>query len=204
LPGNSGLNSGLNSQFAECPHFAKKRKAQTLFKEYSSTLLIPDRVRLNTAHVTSIFIFEPVLSNIFYSVKLKRTSENRAKALCLWLNTTWGATNHPSQQRRNRGRLDASQNGSLEASSSTRCIISFSGKVSAVRNPFQRVCGRGMEKIARTIHRTNNTRRESSSRPKGSENPRTRHKHLGNRRFSAKRIIPTHSRFVEKLDRRLV
>jgi len=68
----------------------KSEKAQTLFKEYSSTLLIPDRVRLNTAHVTSIFISEPVLSNIFYSVKLKKPSENRAKALCLWLNTTWG------------------------------------------------------------------------------------------------------------------
>ncbi|MBS7614564.1 hypothetical protein KEJ18_02365, partial [Candidatus Bathyarchaeota archaeon] len=68
----------------------KNKKAQKIFKEYSSTLLIPERIWLDTAHVTSIFTSEPVLSNIFYSVRLKKVSENRAKALCLWQNTTWG------------------------------------------------------------------------------------------------------------------
>jgi hypothetical protein len=33
---------------------------------------------------------EPVLSNIFYSVRLKDESPERMKAVCLWLNTTWG------------------------------------------------------------------------------------------------------------------
>jgi type I restriction-modification system DNA methylase subunit len=62
-----------------------------LFNGFSSKLLIPDRIRVNTAHATAIYSTEPVLSNIFYAVRLSSgEDEDKAKALCLWLNTTWG------------------------------------------------------------------------------------------------------------------
>lgn len=82
----------------------KNEKAQNLFREYSSILLIPDRIWFDTAHVISILTSEPVLSNIFYSVKLKRASENRAKALCVWLNTTWGLLTILANRQETRGR----------------------------------------------------------------------------------------------------
>jgi hypothetical protein len=64
-----------------------------LFNGFSSKLLVPDRIRVNTAHATAIYSTEPVLSNIFYAVRLSNGNgedEGKAKALCLWLNTTWG------------------------------------------------------------------------------------------------------------------
>jgi len=45
---------------------------------------------VNTAHVVSLFSDVPVNSNIFYVVRLKDENKQRLKALCLWLNTTWG------------------------------------------------------------------------------------------------------------------
>jgi hypothetical protein len=67
-----------------------KRPGDELFKRFASTLLVPDRIRVNTSHVISIYSSEPVLSNIFYAVKLRHRKEGGEKALCLWLNTTWG------------------------------------------------------------------------------------------------------------------
>lgn len=84
--------------------FPKTKKAKTLFKEYSSELLVPDRIWLDTAHVTSTCTSEPVLSNIFYSVKLKKKSKNRGKALCLWFNTTWGLLTILASRAETRGR----------------------------------------------------------------------------------------------------
>jgi hypothetical protein len=75
---------------------AGEKLGDRLFREYSSVLLVPDRIRVNTAHVISICSTEPALSNIFYSVRLKSNDGKnnneikRLKALCLWLNTTWG------------------------------------------------------------------------------------------------------------------
>jgi hypothetical protein len=63
---------------------------KSIFKEKASRLLVPDRIRVNTAHVVSLFSDVPVISNIFYAVRLKDEKEQRLKALCLWLNTTWG------------------------------------------------------------------------------------------------------------------
>ncbi|MEM0172663.1 MAG: hypothetical protein QXV57_08915 [Thermoproteota archaeon] len=69
----------------------KNEKARKTFKKFSSELLIPDRIRFDTAHVTSVYATQPVLSNILYAVKMKTTSSiERLKALCVWLNSTWG------------------------------------------------------------------------------------------------------------------
>jgi len=68
-----------------------EKPGDRLFKKFSSNLLIPDRIRVNTAHVIAIYCSEPVLSNIFYALKLKSENvEAKLKALCLWFNTTWG------------------------------------------------------------------------------------------------------------------
>lgn len=82
----------------------KNEKGKKIFREYSSILLIPDRIWLDTAHVTSTLVSEPVLSNIFYSVRLKKMTENRAKALCVWLNTTWGLLTILASREETRGR----------------------------------------------------------------------------------------------------
>jgi hypothetical protein len=66
------------------------KKCNELFSRFAGKLLVPDRIHLNTCHVVSIYSDEPVLSNIFYAVRLRESKEEREKALCLWLNTTWG------------------------------------------------------------------------------------------------------------------
>jgi len=71
----------------------KTNMADSLFRTYAARVLIPDRIRWNTAHVIALYSEEPVLSNIFYTIKLRVDDDIRAyaeKALVLWLNTTWG------------------------------------------------------------------------------------------------------------------
>ncbi|MEM1985454.1 MAG: hypothetical protein QXQ24_01800 [Nitrososphaeria archaeon] len=66
---------------------------EKLFKNFSSKLLVPDRIRVNTTHALALYSIEPVLSNVFYAIKLKYHSNNveeKLKTLCLWFNTTWG------------------------------------------------------------------------------------------------------------------
>jgi len=65
-------------------------RGSAIFQEVGGTLLIPDRIRINTAHVISMVCDEKVISNIFYAVRLKDETAQKVKALCLWLNTTWG------------------------------------------------------------------------------------------------------------------
>jgi hypothetical protein len=65
-------------------------RGKDIFKDKAGGLLVPDRIRIDTAHVTAMLSTEPVLSNIFYSIRLKDENSERQKALCLWLNTTWG------------------------------------------------------------------------------------------------------------------
>ena len=74
------------------PKRGKSAKARSTFKDFSSSLLVPDRIRVDTTHITAMYCNEPVLSNIFYAVRLKSNEVNvdKLKALCLWLNTTWG------------------------------------------------------------------------------------------------------------------
>lgn len=68
----------------------KSQRARMVFREKAGRLLLPDRIRVNTAHVISMLSDTPVLSNIFYVAKLRDENENKLKALCLWFNTTWG------------------------------------------------------------------------------------------------------------------
>ena len=65
-------------------------RGKALFEEIAGNLHVPNRIWVETAHVISILSEEKLISNIFYAVKLKNESEDRLKALCLWLNTTWG------------------------------------------------------------------------------------------------------------------
>jgi len=63
---------------------------KSIFEEKAGRLLVPNRIRVNTAHVISLFANKPVISNIFYAIRLKKETLYRLKAICLWLNTTWG------------------------------------------------------------------------------------------------------------------
>lgn len=63
---------------------------KTIFQGLAGNLLVPNRIRVDTAHVVSLLSSEPVISNIFYVVRLKNQTQDKMKTLCLWLNTTWG------------------------------------------------------------------------------------------------------------------
>ncbi|MGC9113405.1 Eco57I restriction-modification methylase domain-containing protein, partial [Acidilobus sp.] len=70
--------------------FARPRseQAKDVFYKNAGNVLVPDRIRANTAHVTALYSDEQLLSNIFYAIRLK--CDNADKALVAWLNTTWG------------------------------------------------------------------------------------------------------------------
>jgi len=73
--------------------YPKTNRADEVFRIRSGRVLVPDRIWWDTAHVIALYSKEPVLSNIFYAIRLKTTNEIRElveKALVLWLNTTWG------------------------------------------------------------------------------------------------------------------
>ena len=77
----------------ECNYYALpvNEKADAIFKQKSSYLLVPDRIWIVTAHVISMFLPSKTLSNIFYAVKLsKHESAKKYKALCVWINSTFG------------------------------------------------------------------------------------------------------------------
>jgi len=63
---------------------------KSIYEEKAGCLLLPNRIRVNTAHIISLFANKPIISNIFYAIRLKKETVQRLKALCLWLNTTWG------------------------------------------------------------------------------------------------------------------
>lgn len=67
-----------------------KNIGEKLFREKAGRLLLPDRIRIDTAHVIAMLSSDKILSNIFYTIKLKEENENKLKSLCLWFNTTWG------------------------------------------------------------------------------------------------------------------
>ncbi len=48
-------------------------RGKAIFNEKAGKLLVPDRIRIDTAHVTSMLSTEPVLSNIFYSEPVAQT-----------------------------------------------------------------------------------------------------------------------------------
>jgi len=63
---------------------------KSIYKEKAGSLLLPNRIRIDTAHVISLLSTEPIVSNIFYAAKLKNEDSNRLKSLCIWFNCTWG------------------------------------------------------------------------------------------------------------------
>jgi hypothetical protein len=82
-------------------------RAGEVFGKYSGRVLVPDRIWWDTAHVVSIYSREPVLSNIFYVVRLRVPESIRdyaEKALTLWLNTTWGLLTVLISRAETRGR----------------------------------------------------------------------------------------------------
>ena len=91
----SGEEEVRERMLVEPNMFADPRtdRARFIFEGYSGKLLLPDRIRWNTAHALALYSRKPTLSNIFYAVRLKTRSdirENSEKTLALWLNTTWG------------------------------------------------------------------------------------------------------------------
>ena len=65
--------------------------------------MIPDRIWLETTHVISLISKKPVLSNIFYALNLRDENLEKIKALCLWLNTTWGILLTLADRQETRG-----------------------------------------------------------------------------------------------------
>jgi len=87
-------------------------RGNAVFEKIGGTLLVPDRIRINTAHVIAMVAGDKLISNIFYVVRLKDESMERIKSLCLWLNTTWGILTVLSSREETHGgfiRLKMSQ-----------------------------------------------------------------------------------------------
>jgi len=61
-----------------------------IFDRIGGNLLVPDRIRINTTHIISMLSDKKLISNIFYALRLKHETSERLKALCFWMNTTWG------------------------------------------------------------------------------------------------------------------
>jgi hypothetical protein len=68
----------------------KSKRGEGAFRKYSGRVLVPDRIRWDTAHVLAIYSPRPVLSNMFYAVRLRCAGPEAEKALVLWLNSSWG------------------------------------------------------------------------------------------------------------------
>ena len=87
--------------------YPKTSRAEDIFKTRGGKILVPDRIWWDTAHVIALYSTEPVLSNIFYAVRLRVADEVRIlaeKALVLWLNTTWGLLTVLVNRQETRGR----------------------------------------------------------------------------------------------------
>ena len=70
-----------------------RERSRILYERYSARVLVPDRIRWNTAHVTAMLSSRPVLSNMHYAVRIggpERRRSSMEKALVLWLNSAWG------------------------------------------------------------------------------------------------------------------
>jgi hypothetical protein len=78
-------------------------RGKSIFEDKAGTLLVPDRIWVETAHVISMISDQKLISNIFYAVRLKNETPDRLKALCLWLNTSWGILTVLSSREETRG-----------------------------------------------------------------------------------------------------
>jgi hypothetical protein len=78
-------------------------RARAVFENVGGTLLVPDRIWISTAHVTSMLSDQKTISNIFYILRLKNETPEKLKSLCLWLNTTWGILTMLASREETRG-----------------------------------------------------------------------------------------------------
>jgi hypothetical protein len=79
------------------------QQGREMFSVKGGTFFVPDRIWIPTAHVTALLSDAKALANIFYSVRLKQESPERNKALCVWLNTTWGIITILANRQDTRG-----------------------------------------------------------------------------------------------------
>ena len=80
-----------------------KNRGEKIFKEKAGKLLVPDRIRWDTTHAISLLSEERTLGNMFFAINLKDETKNKLKALCLWLNTTWGILTVLSNRQETEG-----------------------------------------------------------------------------------------------------
>ncbi|MEM0083516.1 MAG: hypothetical protein QW102_03250, partial [Candidatus Nezhaarchaeales archaeon] len=90
--------------YATCKTVGFAGRARKIYEKYAGRVLLPDRIWLDTAHVIALFSETPVLSNIFYAVRLKKPEVEAEKALVYWLNTTWGLLSVVASREETRGR----------------------------------------------------------------------------------------------------
>jgi hypothetical protein len=73
--------------------YPKNDRYGVYFMKYYGRVLIPYNFDWTRAHVTALYSTEPVMSNVFFIVRLRVNDEVRElaeKSIVLWLNTTWG------------------------------------------------------------------------------------------------------------------
>ena len=81
----------------------KKGYADTLVRQ-SGNLLIAERMWLNTQRAPAVLTTEPVLSNVWWPIRLKdEHNGDAAKALVLWMNSTLGLLNLLAVRAETRG-----------------------------------------------------------------------------------------------------
>jgi hypothetical protein len=105
--------------------YPKTNRAGSIFRSYSGRVLVPDRIRWDTAHVIALYSREPLLSNIFYAIKLKiaeNTREHTEKALVLWLNTIWGLLTVLISRQETES-MGSIENGSMEIAAGAGCNV---------------------------------------------------------------------------------
>lgn len=102
----SGRESVRSRMVVRPNSYAEPRtpRAPDVFRRFSGRVLIPDRIWLDTAHVVAAYSEVPVISNVFYVVRLRDASPGAEKALVYWLNTTWGLLSVLMSREETRGR----------------------------------------------------------------------------------------------------
>lgn len=68
----------------------KKRTAAYYFNQYSSDLLIAERIWTNNSRVISLLCENNILATLFWEVKLKEEFQKYKKPIALWFNSTFG------------------------------------------------------------------------------------------------------------------
>jgi hypothetical protein len=90
--GNEKVRMKMLVRFNTYAH-PKIDRAKSIFENYRSKVLIPNEIAWSTAHAIALYSREPLIANIFFTVKLRiadNIREYAEKAIVLWLNTTWG------------------------------------------------------------------------------------------------------------------